>query len=74
MTILGRYDTTKPIIYSLEEASFENNGKLTDSEFSQILEAYEIPEDREEEIMSQMLNSKEFRFSRGSGGWWLNEK
>ncbi len=73
MSFFGsKYDTKKPILDTIVEARNAQN-EVPDTVYTDILAAYGIPEEREEEIMQEMLMSTEYTFGRTHNGWYIME-
>jgi hypothetical protein len=69
MSRLTRFDTSKPILVSLYEASIGNKGFLSDSDFDLAIEEYH---EDEISVMNDMDLSCTFRFQRSDRGWYVS--
>jgi hypothetical protein len=73
MVFFTHLDISKPILTCLIEVAESNGGKLSDSDFGEVLQAYGIPLADEEGVMSQMQSATTYKFARGKDGWEVTD-
>lgn len=71
MTVLNnKFDTNKPVLEAMYDFVGEG-GELKDHDFNEVMDEFKI--DDEEELMRQMMDSKDYRFLRVRGGWTVSK-